>query len=156
MLDRKNQKLLELEVRLVKDRITNRIRKEYPGIDQDLLEYLVHETMVNPTDITDIPEVSRDHLNLIVDTELLLEDLNDEESEELEFSENLIIDKKPQVKKSGARKVICKTTGMAFDSMKQAAEYYGLKSATGISKCCKGTQKTSGSYCGKKLEWQFA
>ena len=52
--------------------------------------------------------------------------------------------------------VICITTGQIFNSMKNAAKFYNIKSQTSIKKCCIGEQK----YCGKlksgeKLKWMY-
>lgn len=77
------------------------------------------------------------------------------EEEEVVMAEEEV--EEVEVKRSSrAKAVVCLTTGMVFDSMKAAAEYYGLKSANGISKCCNGKQKTSGKHNGQKLVWQFA
>ena len=160
MMSKKDMVALKLEMEFMEAVIADRLKREYPGIDEDLLAYLVKDYMANPADITSIPEVRSKEFWQLVELEVA----DSEMDGYVEFSKNFIIDKKPQVKKaakkatkkSGARKVICKTTGKVFDSMKQAAEFYGLKSASGISKCCKGNQKTSGTYNGKKLVWQFA
>lgn len=57
---------------------------------------------------------------------------------------------------SRAKRVICVTTGMVFDSIKAAAQYY-LMSASGISKCCNGKAKSAGKLPnGQKLVWKFA
>ena len=58
--------------------------------------------------------------------------------------------------KSGAKAVMCITTGRVFTSLKEAAEFYEIKSSYSITKCCKGTQKSAGKYNGQKLEWQYA
>lgn len=58
--------------------------------------------------------------------------------------------------KSGAKAVICITTGKIFTSLKEAAEFYGIKSSYSITKCCKGIQKSAGKHNGQKLEWQYA
>ncbi|NWK11317.1 NUMOD3 domain-containing DNA-binding protein [Clostridium cadaveris] len=54
------------------------------------------------------------------------------------------------------KNVLCITTNKAFISCKQAAQYYGIKSQSGISAACRGKLK----YCGKlengtKLEWKY-
>lgn len=143
--ERQEQKELQMEVEAARVAMNRVIRKRYPEIeDEDLINYLVEIEMADPTF----------HEAHIMSAEI-----------QIQRVDRLLnkYNKKPQgkksakkaTKKSGARKVICKTTGKAFDSMKAAAEYYGLKSSTGISKCCKGTQKTSGTYNGQKLEWKF-
>lgn len=56
---------------------------------------------------------------------------------------------------SRAKAVICTTTGLVFDSIKKAAEYYGIKASNSISKCCNGKQKSAGKWNNQKLVWQF-
>ena len=46
--------------------------------------------------------------------------------------------------------VICITTGQKFNSMKEAAEALGC-SASGVSKCCRGVQKTTA-----KMQFRYA
>lgn len=67
-----------------------------------------------------------------------------------------IVVEKPQPRNSRAKAVICITTGLTFDSIKEAADYYGIKTSNSISKCCNGKQKSAGKHNGQKLEWQFA
>lgn len=67
-----------------------------------------------------------------------------------------VVVEKPQPHNSRAKAVICITTGLTFDSIKEAAEYYGIKTSNSISKCCNGKQKSAGKHNGQKLEWQFA
>lgn len=47
------------------------------------------------------------------------------------------------------KKVLCVETQEVYNSLKEAAEQYGTYSS-GISKCCKGTQKTAGG-----VHWQY-
>lgn len=54
------------------------------------------------------------------------------------------------------RKVICLSTMKIFDTIKDGANFYGIKSSVGITKCC----KNECSYCGKlkdgtKLKWMY-
>lgn len=53
-------------------------------------------------------------------------------------------------------KVICITTEKIFNSINEAAEYYGIR-ASGIQACCCGRYKYSGvdSDTGKKLIWKY-
>ena len=53
-----------------------------------------------------------------------------------------------------ARSVTCVTTGETFDSVKSAAEKYGLYD-TNIVRCCKGVNKHTGKLNGKPLEWAY-
>ena len=54
-----------------------------------------------------------------------------------------------------ARSVTCITTGETFDSVKSAAEKYGLYD-TNIVRCCKGVNKHTGKLPdGTPLEWQY-
>lgn len=55
-----------------------------------------------------------------------------------------------------AKKVRCITTGKIFDTVTEAQRYYGLKSASNISRCCRGGRKTAGELDdGTKLEWEY-
>ena len=53
-----------------------------------------------------------------------------------------------------ARSVTCITTGETFDSVKSAAENYGLYD-TNIVRCCKGVNKHTGKLNGQPLEWAY-
>ena len=53
-----------------------------------------------------------------------------------------------------ARSVTCITTGETFDSVKSAAEKYGLYD-TNIVRCCKGKNKSTGKLNGQPLEWAY-
>ena len=53
-----------------------------------------------------------------------------------------------------ARSVTCITTGEIFDSVKSAAEKYGLYD-TNIVRCCKGVNKHTGKLNGQPLEWAY-
>lgn len=68
----------------------------------------------------------------------------------------VVIERPQAQRKTRAKAVICITTGLTFDSIKEAAEYYDIKTSNSISKCCNGKQKSAGKYDGQKLEWQFA
>lgn len=55
-----------------------------------------------------------------------------------------------------AKRVICVTTNKVFDTIKEAAKFYNIKSKSGISACCKGGL----NHCGKlpdgtKLKWKY-
>lgn len=57
--------------------------------------------------------------------------------------------------KKSTKKVICTTTGVVFDSMKEASEYYDCNYSL-IGECCKGRVR----YCGKlkdgsELKWSY-
>ena len=52
-------------------------------------------------------------------------------------------------------KVICINTGKIFNSIKEAAEYYGIRQS-GIQACCCGRYKYSGTLLdGTKLQWMY-
>ena len=51
-------------------------------------------------------------------------------------------------------KVICITTGIVFDSMKEASHCYKVHRAC-IGDCCKGRQKTAGKLNGVPLKWMY-
>ena len=53
-----------------------------------------------------------------------------------------------------ARSVMCITTGEVFDSVKSAAQHYGIYD-TNIVRCCKGKSKTTGKLNGQPLEWAY-
>ena len=53
-----------------------------------------------------------------------------------------------------ARSVTCVTTGETFDSVKSAAQKYGLYD-TNIVRCCKGVNKHTGKLNGQPLEWAY-
>ena len=61
--------------------------------------------------------------------------------------------KKIRLEKYG-RSVTCITTGETFDSVKSAAEKYGLYD-TNIVRCCKGVNKHTGKLNGQPLEWAY-
>ena len=61
--------------------------------------------------------------------------------------------KKIRLEKYG-RSVTCVTTGETFDSVKSAAEKYGLYD-TNIVRCCKGKNKSTGKLNGQPLEWAY-
>lgn len=57
---------------------------------------------------------------------------------------------------SVAKTVICLTTGQIFDTIKQAADYYKIKSSMSIIYCCKNRRKHGGKLPdGTKLEWAY-
>lgn len=58
-------------------------------------------------------------------------------------------------KKYHNKKIICITTKMIFNSLKDGAKYYNI-SDSGITSCCKGRLKTSGKLeDGTKLVWRY-
>lgn len=66
--------------------------------------------------------------------------------------ENLLGDKNPN-----AKAVINIETGLVFSTIKNAAEWAGLKTQGTIGECCKGKRNTSGIHpeTGEKLHWKF-
>lgn len=61
-----------------------------------------------------------------------------------------------KIGKYAPKQVICLTTGKVFDTAKEAARYYNIKKATGISMCCNGKRNFSGKLQdGTKLAWMF-
>ena len=54
------------------------------------------------------------------------------------------------------KKVICLNNEKIFDSAKSAADFYNLKYATGIIKCCTGVCNSSGQNIdGENLKWMY-
>lgn len=54
------------------------------------------------------------------------------------------------------RKVICITTNKTFNTIKEGANYYNLKSTIGITNCCRGESSYSGKLeDGTKLIWMY-
>lgn len=76
---------------------------------------------------------------------------NDEEWRK-ERINNLIGDKNPN-----SKKVVNIETNKQFSTIKEAAEWAGLKSVSGIGECCKGRRKTSGKHpeTGVPLHWKY-
>lgn len=56
-----------------------------------------------------------------------------------------------------ARKVICITTNEMFDTLKEGAEKYNIKSVSHITNCCKRERKSCGKHpiTGEKLVWMY-
>lgn len=54
-----------------------------------------------------------------------------------------------------AKSVICITTGKIFFTLKDGAEYYGIKNTGHIAQCCKNKRKSCGRYENKKLVWKY-
>lgn len=58
--------------------------------------------------------------------------------------------------KSKCKKVTCITTNMTFNSLKEAAKYYNLKTSSNIVSCCKGNLNYAGILQdGTKLIWEY-
>jgi len=54
-----------------------------------------------------------------------------------------------------ARKVLCITTGLEFDTAREAAEYYGVH-PNGVRMCCRGERKYAGKLPdGTELKWIY-
>ncbi len=146
MINKKEQRELRKEVEQARQRIMNRIILENPSISLAELNEQVYEEMVNPVfDVQvneivfadDMDEIDRRNINKIIEAR----------------QEEVV--QEPKRRNSRAKAVVCLTTGKTFASIKEAAAYYGMKTGSGISKCCKGQQKTSGKHNGQKLVWQF-
>lgn len=54
--------------------------------------------------------------------------------------------------------VICVNTGEKFFSIREAADWCGLKDTSNISRCCRGLRQTAGKHpqTKQKLKWQYA
>ena len=59
---------------------------------------------------------------------------------------------------NGIIKVVCVNTGREFFSMKQAANWCGLKDTSNIGRCCKGLRETAGTHpqTKERLKWKYA
>lgn len=55
-----------------------------------------------------------------------------------------------------SKKVICLTTGKEFDCIREAGEYYNIKTYTHISRVCNGELNYCGNLNGTPLRWGFA
>ena len=53
-----------------------------------------------------------------------------------------------------AKKIICITTMMVFNCIKDAADYYSIDRSS-ITKCCKGKYKSAGKFNNQKLVWRY-
>lgn len=53
------------------------------------------------------------------------------------------------------RKVRCKELNMVFDSIKDAAQYVGMRIEAGISNCCRNKQRYAGKFNGIPLTWEY-
>lgn len=71
------------------------------------------------------------------------------------LSDEEIANYKP--KENGAyTKVVCLNTLQVFNRIMDAAEYYGIKTPNGITQCCTGKYKSSGTLSdGTKLRWMY-
>ena len=59
-----------------------------------------------------------------------------------------------KMKEVNSKKVLCITTKKVFNSVREAAEFYGIDSS-GLSKCCRGKFTYCGTINGTKLEWKY-
>lgn len=59
--------------------------------------------------------------------------------------------------KNGTTPVICKNTNQIFFSMKEAADWCGLKDTSNIGRCCRGLRKTAGIHpeTKERLKWEY-
>ena len=62
-----------------------------------------------------------------------------------------------KIKNGNSKVIICITTGEIFNSLSDAAKYYGISSISNITSCCKGRQKSTGKHpvTGEKLVWKY-
>ena len=58
---------------------------------------------------------------------------------------------------NGVAEVVCVNTGRQFFSMREAANWCGLKDTSNISRCCRGLRKTAGTHpqTKERLKWQY-
>ena len=62
---------------------------------------------------------------------------------------------KRKIGEAKSKKVICITTGITFDSIKDAAKKYNVSQGN-ISCCCIGVRKHAGKLNGVRLQWKYA
>jgi len=55
---------------------------------------------------------------------------------------------------SAKKPVLCVTTGIIFNSLKEAGIFYNIRS-TDIGACCRGKQNSAGKLNGEKLVWSY-
>ena len=61
-----------------------------------------------------------------------------------------------EIRFTNSKKVICLNNLQVFGSAEKAASYYGLRTSTGISKCCLGIRKCSGkNELNESLRWMY-
>lgn len=53
-----------------------------------------------------------------------------------------------------AKSVICITTKRIFYTVTEGSKYYGIANS-GVTRCCKGEQKSAGKLNGQKLVWKY-
>jgi group I intron endonuclease len=51
--------------------------------------------------------------------------------------------------------IICITTGCCFNTSKEAADFYNIKSRSNIGSCCRGEMAFSGQLNGEPLVWRY-
>ena len=144
---RQEEKSDNIESRIAElDRLLEESRKREKEFDKWLEEYNKWEEEYEKEEARYEMENAHDLLTLgMLSIYVIGEDIPLDNQNQIEPSKN-----------SRSKRVTCVTTGMTFDSIKAAAEYYGMKSANGISKCCNGKAKSAGKLNGQKLVWRFA
>ena len=147
---------LQAEIDQAKSDIISRITDMIELVDVKDITMLVKNEMLNPGSLDAYLAEKAGH---IIPQDASVNDIHylDDMDEIDRRNVNRIVEARiEEPSHSRSKRVICVTTGMAFDSIKAAAEYYGMKSANGISKCCNGKAKSAGKLNGQKLVWKFA
>ena len=70
---------------------------------------------------------------------------------------NIYNGKAVKIGKKHNKKVKCVTTNEIFNSIKEAREYFNIKSMSSISECCNKKRKSAGKHpiTKEKLEWEY-
>ena len=65
--------------------------------------------------------------------------------------------KKQETKKRSTTKIVCLNTGEIFNNMREAIEWCGLRTKSGICNCCQGKTDYSGYHpeTGEELHWMY-
>ena len=72
-----------------------------------------------------------------------------------EESKQKMSDNKKGRKNPKFKPIICITTGCCFNTSREAADYYNIKSSSNIRDCCRGKKTSSGKLNGEKLVWKY-